>query len=434
MTPAERFKRALRDEDTDAVRELLAAHDEARALVNEPFGSFGSRPVTMAARNLPLLDVLLAHGADINAKSAWPPGGFGVLETVTPEHAAPLIARGARVDIVAAAHLGMRDRLLELLNADPSLVHARGGDGKTPLHNAVSLDIARDLVERGAVIDARCIDHHSTPAQYLAREHPEVTRFLVERGAWFDIFIAVALRDAALIDQCLRDDPEALDHRTGHGRYGVPRTSQGVPVAHALAASRGDMYRWVFDHNVTAMDVAAMLGFDEVVAQLARAATPTQRLLAACWRGDRPAAEAIVREQPGIVGTLTPSQRGLISHKAQAGDVAAVALMLDVGFDPQARGTGEAEPLRWGAFTGNVAMVTLLLAHDPPIGVRDPQFQGTPLGWCLHGAVHGWASRRGDFPTCVRLLIEAGERIEPQMYPTGRADVDAVLRERLEPS
>ena len=429
MTPVEQFRRALGDGNAEAVRALLAAHEDVRAAVNEPCGAFGARPVSMAARNLPLLDVLLAHGADINLKSAWPPGGFGVLETMSPADAAPVIARGATVDVVAAAHLGMQDRVRELVEGDPTLVRARGGDGKTPLHCAASLDIARYLVDRGADVDARCVDHYSTPAQYLVRDHPEIVRLLLERGAWFDIFIAVALRDAALVEQCLRDDPEALDHRTWHGKYELPRDPHGVPVLDVPADCRGDIYRWVFDHNVTALDAAAALGFDDIVAQLERRATPVQGLLAACWRADRAAAEAIVRAQPGLVAGLTPPQRALITYKAHAGDTAAVALMLDLGFDPRARGTGEVEPLRWAAFTGNADMVKLLLAHDPPIGVRDPEFQGTPLGWCLHGAVHGWAASRGDFPTCLRLLLDAGEKPDPSMLPTGREDVDAVLRE-----
>jgi hypothetical protein len=430
LTPRDQFRRAIDAGDVEAARTLLAEHAEARAAVNEPFGAFGSRPVSMASRNLPLVDVLLAHGADINLKSAWPPGGFGVLEGCrTPDEAAPLIARGAIVDVFAAAQLGMVDRLRELLDADPSLVHARGGDGKTPLHYAPTLEIARDLIARGANIDARCVDHFSTPAQYHVRERPEIARDLVERGAWFDIFIAVALRDHALIERCLRDDPQALDHRTWHGKYDLPRGEHGVPVRNVPADCRGDIYRWVFDHNVTALDVAATLGFDDVVERLAQAATPVQRLLAACWRADRVAAEAVTAQHPDVIRTLTPAQMSLIAYKAHASDTAAVALMIDLGFDPRARGTDQAEPLRWAAFLGNAEMVRLLLAHDPPIGIPDPQFQGTPLGWCIYGAVHGWACQRGDFPTCARLLIAAGEKPDPSMLPTGRDDVDVVLRE-----
>ena len=136
-TPVERFLMALRDGDPAHVRELLERHAEVRAAVNEPIGHFDSRPAAGVKKNLPVLDVLLAHGADLNLKSVWWAGGFGLLEyDCTPEEAAPLIARGAVVDVFAAAHLGMFERLRDLVERDPSLVHARGGDGKTPLHSA----------------------------------------------------------------------------------------------------------------------------------------------------------------------------------------------------------------------------------------------------------------------------------------------------------
>ena len=173
--PIEQFAAALRDGDIERVRALLAAHAEVRAAINSPIGPFGSRPAAMVKTNLPLLDVLLAHGADLNRKSDWWAGGFGLLEyDCTPEQAVPLIARGAVVDVWAAAHLGMHDRVRELLDADPSLVQARGGDGKTPLHCARTVDVARELVERGADLDTRDVDHESTPAQHLVREAPEV--------------------------------------------------------------------------------------------------------------------------------------------------------------------------------------------------------------------------------------------------------------------
>jgi hypothetical protein len=62
--------------DTEAVRALLEAHEEVRALVNAPISHFKSRPIARATRNLPMLDVLLAHGADLNLKSEWWAGGL----------------------------------------------------------------------------------------------------------------------------------------------------------------------------------------------------------------------------------------------------------------------------------------------------------------------------------------------------------------------
>ena len=58
--------------------------------------------------------------------------------------------------------------------------------------------IAEFLLDRGADIDARCIDHKSTPAQYALVDRPEVCRRLLERGATPDIFMAARLGDLAL--------------------------------------------------------------------------------------------------------------------------------------------------------------------------------------------------------------------------------------------
>jgi hypothetical protein len=431
-TPVEQFLAALNDGDVERVRRLLEAYAEVRASVNAPICWFDSRPAQAAKTNLPLLDVLLEYGADLNLKSDWWAGGFGILEgDLTPEEAAPLIERGAIVDVHAAAHLGMLGRLEELVDEDTSLVHARGGDGKTPLHWASTVEVARYLLDHGADIDARDIDHESTPAQYLVRDAPDVARLLVERGAWFDIFLAVGLRDAVLVERCLREDPEALDHRTWHGFYTVAHNGERAATPREIGERRGDVYRWVFGHNVSALDVAIELGYDDIVDLLLQHATPVQRLLAACAQGDREAAEAVVASHPDAVAGLSRDQQRLIADRAHANDTEAVRLMLDLGFDPLTPGVDDWEPIRWAAFHGNAELVRLLLPHDPPLGVPDPSYGGTPLRQSLYGSLHGWHCHTGDFATTVRLLIEAGERPDPAQVPIGRDDVDAVLRSQL---
>jgi hypothetical protein len=431
-TPVEEFQAALCSGEVEKVRDLLAAHADVRAAINDPIVGFDGRPVSVAKRNLPMLDVLISYGADLNLKSGWWAGGFGLLEyDCSPEEAAPLIERGAVVDIFAAGHLGMFDRLRDFVDSDASLVHARGGDGKTPLHCARTVEIARYLVDHGAEIDARDVDHESTPAQYLVCDAPDVTRLLVDRGARFDIFMAVGLRDAALVDRCLVEDPDALDHRTWHGKYVVAHDGKRAATREEIGDRRGDIYRWVFGHNMSAIDAAVGLGYDEIADLLLRRASPVQRLLAACASADRALAEAVVAEDAHVVDTLTRDEMRLIADKAHANNTAAVALMLDLGFDPHVPGVDDAEAIRWAAFQGNAEMVRLLLAHDPPIGVRDRRYNGTPLGWCVYGSLHGWRRGTGDFATTARLLLEAGERPDAADVPTGRDDVDAVIRAHL---
>ena len=186
--------KALQDDDVAGFRQLLDRCPELRAGINEPVSHFNS-PLIIHVRSEAMLEVLLEAGADINARSKWWAGGFGLLDTASPEVAASAIKRGATVTVHAAARLGMIDRLKELIAADPALVHARGGDGQTPLHFASTIEIAEYLLDQGADIHARDVDHESTPAQYMLRSRPEIARYLIQRGAKSDILMAAALGD-----------------------------------------------------------------------------------------------------------------------------------------------------------------------------------------------------------------------------------------------
>lgn len=426
--PLEEFREALYAGDVEGVRALLDGHEEVRAAVNEPIGHFDARPAEIAKKNLPLLDLLLAHGADLNLKSAWWAGGFGLLEHgITPEEAAPLIARGAEVDVFAAAHLGLLDRLRELVEADPSLVQARGGDGKTALHCAATVEIADYLLDQGAEIDARDVDHESTPAQHLVGEAPEVARRLVERGAWFDLFLAVGLRDPERVERALAAGPAELSHRIGHGLYAVAHDNRRAATREEIGERRGDIYRWVFEAGASPLDVASRLGSPEIVEVLSRHASLEDRLLAACGAADRAAAEAMAAEHPGLVAGLPRAYHRFLPHKARANDYAAVELMLDLGFDPAATGPDGGDALHWAAFLGNAEMVRLLLRQGAPVNVRDASYSSTALGWCVFGSTRGWARETGDFATTARFLLEAGERPDEGSLPAGRADLDAVL-------
>jgi hypothetical protein len=91
-SPLEQFDIAVREGDAELAHELLERHSDVRARINEPRFDFDSPAIHQARGNLPLVDLLLKHGADINARSTWWAGGFGILESnLTLEQAVPLI-------------------------------------------------------------------------------------------------------------------------------------------------------------------------------------------------------------------------------------------------------------------------------------------------------------------------------------------------------
>src|SRR5262245_57234823 len=77
--PMELFCAAVKEGDVEGVHALLAAHPEIRRRINEPLFDFKQPAIQLAISNLAMLDLLIAHGADINVKSAREMGGFSIL-------------------------------------------------------------------------------------------------------------------------------------------------------------------------------------------------------------------------------------------------------------------------------------------------------------------------------------------------------------------
>jgi ankyrin repeat protein len=139
---------AIRANDAAAVARVLEAEPALKATLNAPYpdAPFGQTPLlaAVARANREMLDVLLAAGADINQKSHWWAGGFHALDDAWREPWLPafLLERGATLGIHHAVRLGMTDAVTTMLASDPSLIHARGGDGQLPLHLAQTAEMA----------------------------------------------------------------------------------------------------------------------------------------------------------------------------------------------------------------------------------------------------------------------------------------------------
>jgi ankyrin repeat protein len=421
-SPIELFKSAVEAGDVDHVRQLLQSHPDLVSTINDPLFSFKSPAVHVARTNLELLDLLLAHGADLNARTSWESGGFGVLEQVNPDEAAPLIARGARIDIWAAANLGMTAELVALIAGNPSLVHAKGGDGKRPLHFARTVEIARLLLEYGAEIDALDDDHDSTPAQHLIGDRPEVAGFLVAQGAQSDILLAAALGDVALARHHLDADPSGIAMRVDQDWFPMIDT----------APNGGHIYQWTLGFHVSAFDVARKRGHAEVLDLLLKRAGPLDRLLDALWCGHDAGADALLAADPQLVARAPQRALRQVADAARNNDLAAVSAMLRRGFPVTALSQHGATSLHWAAFHGNAAMMKEVLRYSPPIDAHDRQFDGTAMNWLIHGALNPWGFATGQYGECARLLLGAGARVHEISLPTGHDVVDQVLREDAE--
>ena len=244
---------------------------------------------------------------------------------MTPDVARFLVERGARLTPHAAAGLGLRDYLAELLDRDPSFVDAKGGDGCTPLHFSRDVDTAQLLLAHDARVDARDEDHESTPAQWLIGEAPEVARFLLENGATPDIFLAAALGDLSLAETLIDSNPACLAHRIG-------RLPEFPPIGHK--GRGGTIYQWTLAFNSYAHQIALLKGHEELFDFLYEKSDTPTRLLVACVLGRRREAEAIATSNPGLVDSLPAADHELVARYCWETNTnfEAVKLMLDIGF------------------------------------------------------------------------------------------------------
>ena len=102
--------------------------------------------------------------------------------------AALLLEKGIQLDIFAACMAGQRNRAIELLDADPSLVNTYSHDGWTPLHLAAFFaqpSVVEALLERGADVHARARNGTTNTPLHAgaAGRNLDVVRALVEHGA-----------------------------------------------------------------------------------------------------------------------------------------------------------------------------------------------------------------------------------------------------------
>ena len=427
LNPAEALKVAVCDNDAQRVKELLESYGELRAKIDQPLPNygFGTHALFAAVQrsDRTTIDVLLQAGADIRKRTDWWAGGFGVLDDCDPSLVNFLVEHGAVFDAHSAARLGMMPKLKELVAADPDVVHARGGDGQTPLHFASNVEVAKFLLENGADMNALDVDHESTPAQYMLRveqkrhyprDRQDVARYLVSRGSRTDLLMAAALGDLNLVRHHLDNDPACIRMSVSDGWF--PKQDQ---------RAGGTIYIWTLGANRAAHAVARDFGHEHVFQLLLERTPQDLKLKLACELGDEAVFQEFLARNVDVAKTLSEGDQQKLPNAAQSNNTKAVRLMLEAGWPVDTPGEMGATALHWAGFNGNAEMTWEILRFRPTLELKSREYSGTAFSWAVYGSGNGWRRDTGDFVTTIRELLEAGVVVPPD--PEALEPSDAVL-------
>ncbi|MGO9901018.1 MAG: ankyrin repeat domain-containing protein [Solirubrobacteraceae bacterium] len=356
--------------DVGAARELLAADPGgARAQGGphawEPLLYLTYSRVEAAGPGRSAVDVarlLLDHGADPNTGYLWeglvPPftaltGALGSGEGASPAHP----------DALALARL--------LLEAG-----ADANDGQALYNRGWGPDPQEDWLE--LLFEFGLGTGDGGPWRQLLGERQDSPRKMLE-----DLLIAAA--GHGLTERVRRLLARGVDPE---GREPKHPIHQGrSPIQQAALSGHMDVVSVL-------MDAGASWEHDRV-----------DELVATAMAGDRGAVERLLAADPGLHGRAIERYPDQLVRAAEQNSYEAVALLIELGFDVNAR--SQTAPLHEAAMRGNLLVIKLLLDHGADPNIHDSGYDATPRGWAEH---HGQRE--------AQQLLEALEQPDPATSPT----------------
>jgi ankyrin repeat protein len=173
--------------------------------------------------------------------------------------------------------------------------------------------------------------------------------------------------------------------------------THGLPRRVALLVEHGVDFRTPYADGRTPVEMALLAGYRDIADELLRrgatppALEPADAFVAAVLAGDRAAADRLEAEHPGLVTSVRRARPALVLRAATTGDLAAVNLAAELGFDVNALGRADGvrdDPwetaLHHAAYTGDEQLARRLLDLGADPTVRDARFDTTPLDWAHH--------------------------------------------------
>ena len=320
---------------------------------------------------------LLSLGADPNARFPWLHHG---------------VQRAALWGAVCITQLlPLAEALLEA-GADPN-------DGVTVPLAASGGDIAAlELLYRyGADVNQAWASDGSSTLYAIMNwaETPKGIRWLLDHGADADAVFAPN-GETPLHVAARRWDPQMIELLVTHGAdVARPRADGRTPFAVAQLSGNSAAAEWLTRHG-------APTALSEV-----------DRFVALCGRGDRSAAQAMLREHPHLREQLGSEHYAGLYRAAEIGDTRVIETMLACGFEPnhsdeEIGKTALHEAAHWGRANA----VRVLLAHGASVSVRDREFHGHPLIWAADGLRTRGEGDGREFNEVARLLLAAGSPVE----------------------
>jgi ankyrin repeat protein len=285
--------------------------------------------------------------------------------------------------LCTVGHLPLAELLLAA-GAEPTdgvSMHINAGGGNLP-----ALEL---LLRHGARVNG--IPGGVPPLVYILgwAGNPTGPRWLLEHGADANLPWTES-GEAPLHVAARRWDVPMVELLVRHGADVSARRADGCS-AHTLASLHGNhaIATWLLEHGAR----------DDL--------SPLDRFIAACARGDRDGAEALLRARPGLRTELGAGHHLMLHRPAEAGQVGVLETMLSCGFDPRAQDREGITALHRAAMAGHAEAVRALIGFGAPVDVLDATFAASPLVW----AVEGWHHEKqagADHVAVARLLIAAG--------------------------
>ena len=148
----------------------------------------------------------------------------------------------------------------------------------------------------------------------------------------------------------------------------------GTATSMAATTGHADLVDYLISHGAPPLDLA-----------------PADAFVAAVLAADRPRLGQLLAGHPGLAGEMRAARPALVTWAAACGKPAAVELLVELGFDVNAKGRTDIpsdQPwqtaLHKAAEDGNLELARTLLRLGADSGIRDERFDSTPLGWARY--------------------------------------------------